>query len=286
MSGSEQQRRVTRFGVFELEAASGELRRSGRLVALTGQPMRVLVRLVERAGEIVTREELQHEIWGGDTHVDFDAGLSTCINQIRTALGDRAASPRFVATVPRRGYRFIAPVEPVPIRLCADIHEHRVMSAFRWLDKRQLALAVLIISIVVPIWERRSASPIPIAVIAVDVDASTPHLEPVSRTLTEALTGTLVSAMGDRGRVASPMVAKKLGEMTNDQIMAGGTEYLVLVTLRSLGGPILVHVKLVHASGWVKWAADRSLPLDQLEREQLRLATELSKQVADAITRS
>ena len=280
-----------RFGVFELDAANGELRRSGRLVALTGQPMRVLVRLVERAGEIVTREELQREIWGGDTHVDFDAGLSTCINQIRTALGDRAASPRFVATVPRRGYRFIAPVS---IRLQADttvqgedLRSSLVVSGVSRIDKRLIAVALASI-IAAMVWSlnRPSPAPIPIAVIAVDVDASTPHLEPVSRTLTEALTGTLVSAMGDRGRVASPMVAKQLGDMTNDQIMAGGTEYLVLVTLRSLGGPILVHVKLVHTSGWVKWAAERSLPLDQLEREQLRLATELSKQVADAITRS
>ena len=94
---------MKRFGTFELDLTAAELRRSGRLVALTGQPMRVLIRLVERAGEIVTREELQQEIWGDGTHVDFEAGLSTCINQIRTALGDRAASPRFVETVPRRG---------------------------------------------------------------------------------------------------------------------------------------------------------------------------------------
>jgi DNA-binding winged helix-turn-helix (wHTH) protein len=101
--------RVARFGVFELDVEAGELRRSGRLVALTGQPMRVLSKLVERAGEVVTREELQREVWEEGTHVDFEAGLSTCINQVRTALGDRATSPRFLETLPRRGFRFIAP---------------------------------------------------------------------------------------------------------------------------------------------------------------------------------
>src|SRR5687768_12055886 len=95
---------VARIGAFELDVAAAELRKSGRLVPLTGQPMRVLIRLVERAGAIVTRDQLQQEIWGADTHVDFNAGLSTCINQIRNALGDRAAAPRFVETLPRRGF--------------------------------------------------------------------------------------------------------------------------------------------------------------------------------------
>lgn len=105
---------ILRFGVFELDPRTGELRRSGALVKLQQQPFKVLALLVGRPGELVTREELRREIWGGDTYVDFDQGLNFCIKQIRTALGDQADTPRYVETLPRRGYRFIAPVEAAP----------------------------------------------------------------------------------------------------------------------------------------------------------------------------
>jgi TolB-like protein/DNA-binding winged helix-turn-helix (wHTH) protein len=100
-----------RFGLFELEMSTGELRRAGRRVHLAPQPARVLTTLVQRAGHIVTRDELKEAAWGDNTFVDFEQGLNFCMKQIRAALGDEADNPRFVETVPRRGYRFIAPVE-------------------------------------------------------------------------------------------------------------------------------------------------------------------------------
>src|SRR5688572_15802766 len=100
-----------RFGIFDLEARSGELRRDGVNVRLPPQPFKVLWLLATRAGEVVTREEIRQELWRNDTFVDFDGGLNFCTNQIRKALRDSAESPRFVHTLPRRGYRFIAPVE-------------------------------------------------------------------------------------------------------------------------------------------------------------------------------
>jgi DNA-binding winged helix-turn-helix (wHTH) protein len=102
---------VLRFGIFELDLRSGELRKGGVLVKLQQQPFKVLALLVSRPGDIVTREELRSQIWGGDTFVDFDQGLNFCIKQIRAALGDQADTPRYVETLPRRGYRFIAPLE-------------------------------------------------------------------------------------------------------------------------------------------------------------------------------
>lgn len=99
-----------RFGVFELDGGSGELRKAGRLVGLEPQPARALGLLLARADQLVTRDELKDAVWGTDTHVDFDRGLAYCISQIRTALGDAGDSPRFVQTIPRKGYRFIAPV--------------------------------------------------------------------------------------------------------------------------------------------------------------------------------
>ncbi|HEX8881866.1 MAG TPA: tetratricopeptide repeat protein [Candidatus Acidoferrum sp.] len=102
-----------RFGVFEVDLRAGELRKRGLQVRLQEQPFQVLVLLLEHPGEVVTREELQKKLWPADTFVDFDHGLNKAINKIRDALGDSAESPRFVETVARRGYRFLAEVRAV-----------------------------------------------------------------------------------------------------------------------------------------------------------------------------
>src|SRR5438034_4297250 len=106
---------AVRFGDVEFDPLAGELRRGMDTTRLEPQPARVLALLVERAGEVVTREELQQRVWSGDTFVDFERGLNYCIAQIRSALGDSASDPRFVETLPRRGYRFIAAIQgPAP----------------------------------------------------------------------------------------------------------------------------------------------------------------------------
>ena len=104
-------KRMIRFGDFEVDLAAGELLRNGRKVKLREQPFQILAMLLERPGEVVTREEVQQRLWPGDTYVDFDNSLNTAVNRLREALGDSASHPRFVETLPRRGYRFIAPVE-------------------------------------------------------------------------------------------------------------------------------------------------------------------------------
>ncbi|MGE3275172.1 MAG: winged helix-turn-helix domain-containing protein [Vicinamibacterales bacterium] len=103
-----------RFGVFEFVPATGELHRDGVRVRLEPQPAKALACLLERAGALVSRDELRERVWGGDTHVDFDRGLAYCVSQVRAALGDSGDNPRFVQTLPRRGFRFIAPVTTVP----------------------------------------------------------------------------------------------------------------------------------------------------------------------------
>src|SRR5215472_2584405 len=102
-----------RFGVFEADAATGELRRQGIRVKVNAQPFQVLLMLLERPGELVTREEISRQLWPDGTFVDSDHGLNSAVNRIREALGDTAANPRFVETLARRGYRFLAPVEPI-----------------------------------------------------------------------------------------------------------------------------------------------------------------------------
>lgn len=103
--------KIARFGVFELDLSAGELRKSGVKLRLQEQPFQVLALLLERAGEVVTRDELRQKLWPSDTFVDFDHSLNTAINKVREALGDSASSPRYVETLARRGYRFIAPVQ-------------------------------------------------------------------------------------------------------------------------------------------------------------------------------
>jgi TolB-like protein len=107
--------RQVHFGVFELDLEAGVLRRNGRKVKLQEQPFQVLAMLLERPGQVVTRDELQQRLWSTDTFVDFDHGLNKAINKIRLALGDSADAPRFVETLARRGYRFIASL-PVPAK--------------------------------------------------------------------------------------------------------------------------------------------------------------------------
>jgi cholera toxin transcriptional activator len=103
--------RIVRFGVFELDLAAGELRKNGARVRLQEQPFQVLALLLECGGDVVTREEMRQKLWPADTFVDFDHSLNTAVNKLRETLGDSASSPRYIETLARRGYRFIAPLQ-------------------------------------------------------------------------------------------------------------------------------------------------------------------------------
>src|ERR1017187_7160552 len=110
MEGFAPSARIFRFGLFEADAGRSTLRRGGSRVRLQEQPFRVLIWLLERPGEIITREELRHQLWPEGTFVDFDGSLNVILKKLRAALDDDSDNPRFIETVPRRGYRFIAPV--------------------------------------------------------------------------------------------------------------------------------------------------------------------------------
>jgi TolB-like protein/DNA-binding winged helix-turn-helix (wHTH) protein len=105
--------RTLRFGVFEINVRSGELWKQGRKVRLEGQPVQILLCLLENPGELVTRDELRQRLWPADTYVNFEHGLNAAVKRLRQALNDSAGNPRFVETLPRRGYRFLAPVQTV-----------------------------------------------------------------------------------------------------------------------------------------------------------------------------
>ena len=125
--------RIFRFGVFEASQASGELRKHGIRIKLHSQPFQVLMMLLEKPSEVVTRDEMRTRLWGQDTFVDFDHGLNTAVNKIRDALDDSASAPKYVETVSGKGYRFIAPVsfpEPDPKPLpVAEISSGTLLTA-------------------------------------------------------------------------------------------------------------------------------------------------------------
>src|ERR1700679_3600437 len=102
--------RVVRFGSFEADFGEGKLTKGGIRIRLQKQPLQILALLLERPGQVVTREEIQQKLWSRDTFVEFDDALNTAVRKLRAALNDSADNPRFLETVPRRGYRFIAPV--------------------------------------------------------------------------------------------------------------------------------------------------------------------------------
>ena len=111
--------RLLRFGVFEVDLDAGELRKNGARIRLQEQPFQVLTALLQNAGQVVTREHLREKIWPADTFVDFDHSLNPAVNTIRESLGDSASNPRFVETLARRGYRFLAPVDTIAAAVVA-----------------------------------------------------------------------------------------------------------------------------------------------------------------------
>ena len=136
-------RTLIRFGTFQLDPQAGQLLKNGRVIRLKPQPLRLLQLLLSRPGELVTRDEIRDLLWGTDTFVDFEQGMNTAVRQIREALGDDAETPVFVETVPKRGYRFIAPVDvrgpgalPVHPR-GTDLNLHKAL----WLNIAELRIA-------------------------------------------------------------------------------------------------------------------------------------------------
>ena len=138
-------RTLIRFGTFQLDPQAGQLLKNGRVVRLKPQPLRLLQLLLSRPGDLVTRDEIRDVLWGTETFVDFEQGMNTAVRQIREALGDDAETPIFVETVPKRGYRFIAPVDsgapaPAPAPTSTrgtDLNLHKVL----WLNIAELRLA-------------------------------------------------------------------------------------------------------------------------------------------------
>ena len=161
MDGQTRAGEAIRFGVFELDPASGELRKHGRRVRLQEQPFQVLLALLERPGEVVSREDLQQRLWPDGIFVDYEDGLATAVRKVRAALSDSATNPRFVETLPKRGYRFLAPVEGLAPSADASAASAQTASESGSQRARYRLAAGVAVSLVVvaALWSLRSGPP-------------------------------------------------------------------------------------------------------------------------------
>ena len=180
--------RVT-FGVFEFDPASGTLLRRGRSVRLQRQPARMLAALVARPGEIVDRATVQTAIWGTETNVDFERGLNFCVAQIRSALGDSAASPRYIETVPRRGYRFIAPANTVAATTGSGVPTTGSGLRTAGFGLRAVVAAAVLIAIAAVAWtvtaSRAATDPPRIVVVPFDNETGSPEFDRIAKNLSD-----------------------------------------------------------------------------------------------------
>ena len=282
-SPAEQPPAALRFGPFELDTRAGELRKDGRRVKLQEQPFRMLQVLLERPGEVVTRDELRQRLWPAGTFVDFDNSLSTVVNKVRAALGDAAESPRFVETLGRRGYRFIAPmgappipppVAPPPVEGGGERSRVALFAAMG-----VVLVAALLLFALGP-WRGRGAHPpiTSLAVLPLANLSNDPDQEYFADGLTDALITDLASiralrvisrhsVMGYKGsRKPLPEIARELGV---DGVVEG--------SVARSAGRVRVTAQLVHAP------TDRHLWARHYERDTrdlFALESELSATIA------
>jgi len=284
------------FGVFEVDLKSGEVRKHGLRVRLQEQPFQVLGLLLERAGEVVTKEEFQQRIWPADTFVDFDHGLHSAITRLREALGDSSESPRYIETLARRGYRFVAPVQAINAAECEAPEERHVSGRANHLKRiagsvlagllgGALLLAVFLIFNLGGMrrWLLRESNPAirSLAVLPLENLSGDPGQEYFADGMTDALITDLseISAFRVISRTSSmhykgtkktlPEIARELGV---DGVVEG--------SVTRIGNRVRITAQLVQAS------SDRHLWAQTYEREfsnVLKLQNELAQDIAGQV---
>ena len=293
--------RTLRFGLFELDLLSGELWKQGRKVPLEGQPVQILICLLEHSGELVTREELRGKLWPADTYVNFEHGLNAAVKRLRRALNDSADNPRFVETLPRRGYRFLAPVEsirdgedvPVVTEVPLDKPEsardepphaedyHRVAPQ-RLLAWKKVGIALLLVLAILIAWMLRpktsqSAVIRSLAVLPLENLSGDPSQDYFS----DGMTDELITELGQ---------IKKLRVISRTSVMAyKGTHKSLAQIARELNVDAVIEGTVLRSSEQVRItaqlilaSADKHLWAQSYEGD-VRKTLALQKQVARAI---
>ena len=306
MQEDHQVRRRLRFGVFELDLRAGELRKHGLRVRLQAQPFHVLAALLEHTGEVVTREELQRKLWPSDTFVDFDHGLNKAINKIREALSDSAESPRFVETVARRGYRFLAevkaadavpasspefPTQPQPAAVAYDRHDLARKSPIPGHLLRPLASKISLVALLLSVaylaaWKLHFWNPPPpvirsLAVLPMESLSSDPSQDYFA----DGMTDELISDLGQIGALrvisrTSVMAYKHARKPLPEIARELNVDALVEGTVLRSGDQVRITAQLIEA------ASDKHLWSRSYEgelRDTLALQNQVARAIADQI---
>lgn len=244
---------IFRFGLFAFNASNGELRREGALVRLQAQPARVLSLLISHPGEIVSRETLREAIWGQETFVDFERGLNVCIAQIRAALGDDSTSPRYVRTVPRQGYQFIAPVEslsrPAPAEIPPPVAKRRFPLQIIAASTAGLVIVTLAVMFASGFWHpspQKQELPI-VAVVRFDNETGDPEVDRFSDGLTDTVVLQLTQMGQDQFQVIGNASILRLPRSQRDLGSIASTlhaRFIVLGQVQRVGSQtrILAHL--------------------------------------------
>ncbi len=226
MANEAESSQIVRFGEFELDLRTGELRSNGHHIILQEKPFQILTALLERPGEMVTREELTKRLWPTGTFVDFDLGLNKAVNRLRAALDDSAERPRFIETFPKRGYRFVAEVtrngrgleEVSPTsRAQESKNAAEASGTIRWRSAAVAGLLAIMVTVSYFAWRQHSAAPAPPGRIMMAVlPFQNLTGDPEQEYLTDGLTEETIARLG-------ALQPERLGVIARTSVMGGST---------------------------------------------------------------
>jgi DNA-binding winged helix-turn-helix (wHTH) protein/TolB-like protein len=275
-----------RFGPFDVDARAGELRRNGTIIPLQDLPFRLLLALLERPGEVVTRAELATLLWGKETFVDAAAGLNTAVAKLREALGDHPEQPIYIETVPKRGYRFVGrtvgadlPIDPQTIeQASADTPTRRFVN--RWLVWAAAPIAIAIIA-AVTYQLRADRLQTRVAVVLFDNETGRPEVSRLSQSLTDATVFALTAdpRLAVIGNAAVLRTARPFRDiaLVRDALHA---DFIVIGQVQTVDDQILVRSHLIRAGDqahvWVHGV--------RLTKDETTLLSDVSSQIAAAVS--
>jgi TolB-like protein/DNA-binding winged helix-turn-helix (wHTH) protein/Flp pilus assembly protein TadD len=301
--------RRIRTGLFEIDVGSGEIRKEGRRIPIQEQPFRVLAMLLERPGEVITREELQARIWPADTFVGFDEGINTAMRKLRMAFGDSADNPRFIETIPRRGYRFVAPVDdaaaaaPQMSESVAAEDTAPDLSRAQPRSRRRLVIAMAAAALLMVLasatyllrlWRSHAPSNstapkrVMLAVLPFQNMSNDPEQEYFSDGLTEETITDLGQLTPEHlGVIArtSAMAYKHTNKTVSQIGRELGVDYILEGSVRREGGEARVSAQLIRVSDQTHlWAQNYQRELHDLLQIQNELGTAIARQVQGNLT--
>jgi DNA-binding winged helix-turn-helix (wHTH) protein/TolB-like protein len=288
-----------RFGLFEFDAAKLELRREGVLVRLQPQPAQTLAFLIEHAGQVVSREDLRNAVWDGKTFVDFEGGLNFCISEIRSALRDDSTHPTYIRTVPKSGYQFIAPVQPLSAQLPQQPSSQDGRQAAPGIRKAAVALVLATLATLAFLGYHfrsvQSASGPPIlAVLRFDNETADPKFAQFSDSLTDNVIVQLTSqSKGSYRVIGNAQILRLPPEQRDLKAIASSLHaaYVVLGQVQSNGTQIRILAHLIRLSDethiWVI-RIDRQLgdPLSVESEIASKIAAEFSERMSEDPSRA